>query len=136
MILLAMTTERMPSGEPYRGRWAALALLLTAVLMDMVDNQIVTIALPTIQRDLAAPPSALQWTVTGYTLAFAITLITGGRLGDRFGQRALFALGTAGFGLASLAAGTAPTVGVLLAARVAQGVFAGLMVPQVLAFIH
>ncbi|GAB2484879.1 MFS transporter [Streptosporangium sandarakinum] len=121
---------------PYQGRWAALALLLTAVFMDMVDNQIVNIALPTIQRDLDAQPSALQWTATGYTLAFALTLITGGRLGDRFGHRTLFVLGTAGFGVASLAAGIAPGVAVLLAARVAQGVFAGLMVPQVLSFIH
>jgi len=124
------------TGEPTRGRWAALALLLSAVFMDMVDNQIVIIALPTIQRDLAADPSALQWTATGYTLAFALTLITGGRLGDRFGHRALFIVGTAGFGVASLVAGTAPDVAVLLAARGAQGVFAGLMVPQVLSFIR
>jgi EmrB/QacA subfamily drug resistance transporter len=136
MTLLTMTKDSMPRPEPYRGRWAALSLLLTAVFMDMVDNQIVIIALPTIQRDLGAAPSALQWTATGYTLAFALTLITGGRLGDRFGQRALFALGTAGFGVASLLAGAAWDVGVLLAARVAQGVFAGLMVPQVLAFIR
>jgi EmrB/QacA subfamily drug resistance transporter len=122
--------------EPFRGRWAVLALLLTAVFMDMVDNQIVTIALPTIQRDLGAPDSALQWTATGYTLAFALTLITGGRLGDRFGHRALFVLGTAGFGVSSLVGGIAPSIEVLLIARVAQGVFAGLMVPQVLSFIH
>ena len=127
MTLSVMTREN---------RWGALALLLTAVFMDMVDNQIVTIALPTIQRDLGVSPSALQWTATGYTLAFALTLITGGRLGDRFGHRATFALGTAGFGVASLTAGLAPNVTVLLAARVGQGVFAGLMVPQVLSFIH
>ncbi len=130
------TREPMRPAGQYRGRWAALALLLTAVFMDMVDNQIVNIALPTIQHDLGAQPSALQWTATGYTLAFALTLITGGRLGDRFGHRALFVLGTAGFGVASLAAGTAPGVAVLLASRIGQGVFAGLMVPQVLAFIH
>ncbi|NIJ10404.1 EmrB/QacA subfamily drug resistance transporter [Saccharomonospora amisosensis] len=119
-----------------RGRWVALALLLTAVFMDMVDNQIVNIALPSIQRDLQAPSWALQWMVTGYTLAFALTLITGGRLGDRFGHRTLFVLGTAGFAAASLAAGAAPGVAVLLVARVVQGVFAGLMVPQVLSFIR
>jgi EmrB/QacA subfamily drug resistance transporter len=117
-------------------RWAALAVLLTAVFMDMVDNQIVTIALPTIQRELGASSSALQWTATGYTLAFALTLISGGRLGDRFGHRAVFVLGTVGFGLASLAAGVSVNVTMLLMARVAQGVFAGLMVPQVLSFIH
>ena len=131
-----MTRETTRPAGPYGGRWAALALLLSAVFMDMVDNQIVNIALPTIQRDLGAQPSALQWTATGYTLAFALTLITGGRLGDRFGHRALFVAGTAGFGVASLAAGTAPDVAMLLAARVAQGVFAGLMVPQVLSFIR
>lgn len=131
-----MTEEPIRPAEPYRRRWAALALLLTAVFMDMVDNQIVTIAVPTIQRDLGAAPSALQWTATGYTLAFALVLITGGRLGDRFGHRTAFVLGTAGFGVASLAAGIAPDVAVLLAARVAQGAFAGLMVPQVLSFIH
>jgi EmrB/QacA subfamily drug resistance transporter len=122
--------------EPYRHRWAALALLLTAVFMDMVDNQIVTIALPTIQHELGATPAALQWTATAYTLAFAVTLIVGGRLGDRFGHRALFVAGTAGFGLASLAAGLAQNVEILLTARAAQGIFAGLMVPQVLAFMH
>jgi EmrB/QacA subfamily drug resistance transporter len=124
------------SGMTKENRWAALAVLLTAVFMDMVDNQIVTIALPTIQRELGASPSALQWTATGYTLAFALTLITGGRLGDRFSHRAVFVLGTAGFGLASLAAGVSVNVTMLLVARVAQGVFAGLMVPQVLSFIH
>jgi EmrB/QacA subfamily drug resistance transporter len=124
------------SGMTRENRWAALAVLLTAVFMDMVDNQIVTIALPTIQRELGASSSALQWTATGYTLAFALTLITGGRLGDRFGHRVVFTLGTAGFGLASLAAGVSVNVPMLLVARVAQGVFAGLMVPQVLSFIH
>jgi EmrB/QacA subfamily drug resistance transporter len=124
------------SGMTRENRWAALAVLLTAVFMDMVDNQIVTIALPTIQRELGASPSSLQWTATGYTLAFALTLISGGRLGDRFGHRAVFVLGTAGFGLASLAAGVSVNVTMLLVARVAQGVFAGLMVPQVLSFIH
>ena len=94
--------------EPHRLRWAALALLLTAVFMDMVDNQIVTIALPTIQHDLDAPTTALQWIATGYTLAFALTLISGGRLGDRFGHRAVFVAGTAGFGASSLVAGLAP----------------------------
>jgi EmrB/QacA subfamily drug resistance transporter len=130
------TDDNCAMEEPYRRRWAALALLLTAVFMDMVDNQIVTIALPTIQRDLGATPSALQWMATGYTLAFALTLISGGKLGDRFGHRAVFVLGTTGFGVASLVAGVAPSVSVLLTARVAQGVFAGLMVPQVLSFIH
>jgi EmrB/QacA subfamily drug resistance transporter len=122
--------------EPYRLRWAVLALLLTAVFMDMVDNQIVNIALPVIQRDLDAPTTALQWIATGYTLAFALTLIIGGRMGDRFGHRAVFVAGTAAFGVSSLVAGLAPNITVLLVARVVQGVAAGLMVPQVLSFVH
>ncbi|HEY0700107.1 MAG TPA: MFS transporter, partial [Micromonospora sp.] len=80
--------------------------------------------------------TALQWIATGYTLAFALTLITGGRLGDHYGHRAVFVAGTAGFGVGSLVAGLAPNITVLLVARVAQGVSAGLMVPQVLSFIH
>src|SRR5581483_11595543 len=139
MILLRMretTSGPVTSVQPFRRRWAALALLLTAVFMDMVDNQIVTIALPTIQHDVVMPSTALQWIASGYTLAFALTLITGGRLGDRYGHRALFVLGTAGFGASSLLAGLAPDIAVLLTARVLQGVFAGLMVPQVLSFIR
>lgn len=131
-----MSAEATPVVQACPRRWASLGLLLTAVFMDLIDNQIVNIALPAIQRDLQAQPSALQWTATGYTLAAALTLITGGRLGDRFGHRAVFVVGTLGFGVTSLAAGTAPDVAMLLGARAAQGVFAGLMVPQVLAFIH
>jgi EmrB/QacA subfamily drug resistance transporter len=123
-------------GQWYARRWISLALLLASVFMDMVDSQIVTIALPTIQRHLHATPAALQWTVTGYTLAFALTLITGGRLGDKVGRRASFVAGTAGFAAASLLAGAAPNMTVLLTARALQGVCAGIMVPQVLAFIY
>ncbi|WP_157868649.1 MFS transporter [Streptomyces caatingaensis] len=117
-------------------RWWALAVMVVAVLMDMVDNQIVTVALPTIRHRLGAGEASLQWISAGYALGFGVTLITGGRLGDRYGRKRLFLWGMAGFTAASLVAGLAPGVGVLIAARVAQGVGSGLMVPQVLSFVQ
>jgi MFS family permease len=117
-------------------RWWALAVAVLAVLVDMIDNQIVAVALPTIRRELGTGESALQWISAGYALGFALTLITGGRLGDRHGPKKLFVAGMLVFTAASLAAGLAGHVGVLIAARVVQGVGSGLMVPQVLSFVH
>lgn len=117
-------------------RWWALAVAVLAVLVDMIDNQIVAVALPTIQRQLETGESALQWISAGYALGFALTLITGGRLGDRYGPKRLFLVGMAVFTVSSLVAGLAPQVDILIAARVVQGIGSGLMVPQVLAFIH
>jgi EmrB/QacA subfamily drug resistance transporter len=122
--------------EKHALRWWALAVVVLAVLVDMIDNQIVAVALPTIQRELGTGESALQWISAGYALGFALTLITGGRLGDRHGTKKLFLGGMVVFTVASLAAGLAGHVGVLIAARVVQGVGSGLMVPQVLSFIH
>ncbi|HEY3470449.1 MAG TPA: MFS transporter [Amycolatopsis sp.] len=119
-----------------RLRWWALAVAVLAVLVDMIDNQIVAVALPTIQRELGTGEAALQWISAGYALGFAVTLITGGRLGDRHGTKKLFVAGMVVFTAASLVAGLSGHVGVLIAARVAQGVGSGLMVPQVLSFIH
>ncbi|MFC4943590.1 MFS transporter [Pseudonocardia sp. GCM10023141] len=121
--------------EKHPLRWWALAVAVLAVLVDMIDNQIVAVALPTIQHQLGTGESALQWISAGYTLGFALTLITGGRLGDRYGRKRLFVLGMAVFTVSSLAAGTASDVGVLIAARIVQGIGSGLMVPQVLSFI-
>ncbi len=117
-------------------RWWALAVSVLAVFVDMVDNQIVTVALPTIRQHLGTGEAALQWISAGYALGFALTLITGGRLGDRYGRKALFVAGMAIFTASSLVAGLAPNVQVLIAARIAQGIGSGLMVPQVLSFIH
>lgn len=122
--------------EKHPLRWWALAVAVLAVLVDMIDNQIVAVALPTIQRELGTGDSALQWISAGYALGFALTLITGGRLGDRYGTKKLFLAGMVVFTAASLAAGLAGQVEVLIAARVIQGVGSGLMVPQVLSFIH
>ena len=117
-------------------RWSALGVLLLAAVMDLIDISIINIALPTIRDDLDASAAALEWTIAGYTLAFALGLITGGRLGDVYGRRRIFLLGVAGFTVASLLCGLAPSVEVLIGARVAQGAMAALMMPQILSTIQ
>src|ERR1700683_1441505 len=91
----------------YRHRWAVLALVLTAECMDLLDGSIVNVAAPTIRTELRASTAALQWIISGYALAFAVGLITGARLGDRYGRRRLFVAGATGFAAASLAAALA-----------------------------
>lgn len=116
-------------------RWMALGVLLLAAAMDLIDTTVATLALPVIQQKLGATDAALEWIIAGYGLAFALGLITGGRLGDVFGRRRVFEIGLAGFTAASALCGLAPTPGVLVAARVTQGAFAALMIPQVLSII-
>jgi EmrB/QacA subfamily drug resistance transporter len=117
-------------------RWLALSVLLLAAVMDLIDISIITVALPTIRDDLDASSAALEWTIAGYTLAFALGLITGGRLGDVYGRRRIFLLGVAGFTAASLLCGLAWSSDVLIGARVAQGATAALMIPQILSSIQ
>ncbi|MFC5910071.1 MFS transporter [Streptacidiphilus monticola] len=117
-------------------RWLALAVVMTASFMDLVDATIVNIAIPSLQRDLHAGFSSIQWITAGYALAFAIGLITGGRLGDIHGRKRVFLLGAAGFTLASALCGFAVNPEMLVATRLLQGGAAALMVPQVLAIIH
>ncbi|WP_419997342.1 MFS transporter [Streptomyces boninensis] len=131
-----MTFQNALEAKKDRRRWIALAVVLTASFMDLVDATIVNIALPAVQRDLGASPSTLQWVTAGYALAFAIGLITGGRLGDIYGRRKVFLLGMAGFTIASLLCGIAADPGMLVGARVLQGATAALMVPQVLSIMH
>jgi EmrB/QacA subfamily drug resistance transporter len=113
-----------------------LAVVLSAAFMEIIDSTIVNVAIPSIQRDLKASVSAIEFVVAGYLLAFAVTLITGGRLGDIYGRRRIFMLGMLGFTLASAACALAPNSGALVGARVVQGLFAGLMFPQVLSIIQ
>ncbi|NGN64446.1 MFS transporter [Streptomyces sp. A7024] len=131
-----MTFQNALEAKKDRRRWIALAVVLTASFMDLVDATIVNIALPAIRGDLGASASTLQWVTAGYALAFAIGLITGGRLGDIYGRRKVFLLGMAGFTLASLLCGIAADPGMLVGARVLQGATAALMVPQVLSIMH
>src|SRR5712671_5914220 len=117
-------------------RWLTLAVLLLAAFMNLVDVSIVNIAIPSIQRDLHASYADVQWALAGYTLAYALVLITGGRLGDMFGRKRLFLIGVAGFTIMSALCGAATGPGMLIGCRVAQGAMGAIMVPQVLAVIQ
>jgi EmrB/QacA subfamily drug resistance transporter len=116
-------------------RWWTLGAMCFALFMMMLDNTVVNIALPAIQRDLNASLSSLLWTVNAYTLTFAVLMVTGGRLGDIFGRRKLFLYGVAVFGLASLAIGFAPNDAVLVGFRAIQGIGAAFMMPATLSII-
>lgn len=125
-----------PPDPADRRRWLALAVVMTAAFMDLVDVTIVNIAIPSIERDLSATFGSIQWITAGYALAFAAGLITGGRLGDIYGRKRLFLLGITGFTLASALCGFAVSAEMLVASRLLQGAMAALMVPQVLSIIH
>ncbi|HEY8045456.1 MAG TPA: MFS transporter [Streptosporangiaceae bacterium] len=117
-------------------RWLTLVILLLAGFMNLLDVSIVNIAIPSIQRDLHASYADVQWALAGYTLAYALVLITGGRLGDIFGRKRLFLIGVAGFTIMSALCGAATGPGMLIGCRVAQGAMGAIMVPQVLAVIQ
>jgi MFS family permease len=115
---------------------AGLTVILVGVLLPMLDFFIVNVALPTIDRDLHASQPLLELVVSGYATAYALLLVLGGRLGDALGRKRLFLAGMAAFTVTSLACGLATSAVMLVAARVAQGASAALMVPQVLATIQ
>src|ERR1700735_3851289 len=117
-------------------RWLTLVILLLAGFMNLLDVSIVNIAIPSIQRDLHASYADVQWALAGYTLSYALVLITGGRLGDTFGRKRLFLIGVAGFTIMSALCGAATGPGMLIACRVAQGAMGAIMVPQVLSVIQ
>jgi EmrB/QacA subfamily drug resistance transporter len=116
-------------------KWWTLGAMCFALFMIMLDNTVVNVALPSIERDLGASLSALEWTVNGYTLAFAVLLATGGRLGDIFGRRLTFLIGVALFTISSATAGLAPDTTSLVASRVVQGVGGALMMPATLSIV-
>ena len=133
------TRPATPGGPPVRAATRPgllLALVLTGQFMAVLDVSIVNVAVPTVRTDLHASGAALQLVIAGYTIAYAVLLITGARLGARFGYGRLFQLGLAGFTAASLACGLAPGTGWLIAFRLLQGVGAALMVPQVMSLIQ
>jgi EmrB/QacA subfamily drug resistance transporter len=118
-----------------QGRWVIAATVLGSG-MAMLDSTVVGIALPSINRNFHGGVGSLQWVVTGYLLTLAAFLLLGGSLGDHLGRRRIFMIGTVWFALASAACGLAPGAGVLVAARVVQGVGAALMTPASLAIIQ
>ncbi|MFD8413175.1 MFS transporter (plasmid) [Streptomyces sp. HUAS TT3] len=124
------------SGGLSRRRWAVLGVLGAASFFDGLDANIVAVALPSIQRDLGGGFATAQWAVAGYSLATAVLLITGGRLGDIHGTRRVFLIGVAGFTLASGVVAAAPWPELLVGGRVAQGSMVALMLPQSMAVIR
>jgi len=121
---------------PGRRRWAMLAVLLAGQFMALLDVTIVNVAMPTIGRTLHGSGAELQLVVSGYTVSYAMLLITGARLGDLRGRRTLFLVGVAVFTLASALCGFAPAIGVLIAARFVQGAGAAATMPQIMSVIQ
>jgi EmrB/QacA subfamily drug resistance transporter len=116
-------------------KWLTLAAVSFGLFMIMLDNTVVNVALPSIQRDLDADLSELQWIVTGYALTFAALMLVGGKLADAYGRRLIFVVGIAVFTVASLLCGLADSGEMLIAARVLQGAGAALMNPATLSII-
>jgi EmrB/QacA subfamily drug resistance transporter len=116
--------------EPDPRRWRALAVTLGAGFMSLLDVSIVNVALPSMQIGLHASAGAVQWVVSGYALAFGLTLVAGGRLGDALGRRRIFMIALAAFVAMSALAGAATTMTWLVVARLLQGLSAGLLTPQ------
>src|SRR5882757_3090750 len=130
------------SAEPTRAAplplgqaWLVLVVVVLGELMDLIDTSVANLAGPSIRADLGGGPMTLQWVLSAYTAAFALGLVTSGRLGDVLGRRRLFLIGMAGFTLASLACGLAPSAGFLIVARLFQGLFGSVMIPQGMALL-
>jgi EmrB/QacA subfamily drug resistance transporter len=117
-------------------QWLALAIVLCGSFLTFFDSFVVNVAVPTLQRELGASFAQVQFVIAGYSLSYAVALVTGGRLGDIYGRKRMFMLGMAGFIAASVFCGLAPTAPVLIGARIAQGLAGAVMTPQVLAIIQ
>ncbi|SFE43908.1 drug resistance transporter, EmrB/QacA subfamily [Actinacidiphila alni] len=115
--------------------WAILGLVLLADALDMIDSTVTNIAAPTISADLHGGEGLIKWLGSSYMLAMGVLLVVGGRLGDKFGQRRMFLIGMGGFTLASAVAGFSPDPALLIVARVVQGAFGALMIPQGMAIM-
>ncbi|RYG71775.1 MFS transporter [bacterium] len=140
LLLVTPSTPAIPSFEetpaPDPKRWLGFVIILSATLLGVLDFLIVNLALPSIKETIGASEAQVQLTVAVYGLAFAVCLITGGRLGDLYGRRRIFQVGMAGFTFASALCGFAQTPGQLIGFRIVQGAFAAMMSPQVLATIQ
>ncbi len=115
-------------GHPWR--WWILAVVLMAEILDLLDSTIINVAGPSIRTDLGGAVSTIQWIAAGYTLAFGVLLVIGGRLGDRWGRRRMFIIGAAGFTTMSVACALAANPGLLISFRVLQGALGAMLLPQ------
>jgi EmrB/QacA subfamily drug resistance transporter len=129
------TQSRTGHGTRQAATWAPLAVILCGTFVYVLDFFVVNVALPSIQRGLAAGPAAVEWVVAGYGLTSASFLVTGGRLGDHYGRRRAFCAGIAVFTVSSALCAVAPGAGFLVAARLAQGIGAAVMAPNVLSIL-
>jgi EmrB/QacA subfamily drug resistance transporter len=129
--LADQATPLTPHGEGEDPRrWRALTVSLIAAFMSLLDVSIVNVALPSIERGLGGSASDLQWVVSGYALTFGLALVPAGRLGDMFGRRRMFLVALPAFVLTSALTGAAPTAGLLISARLLQGVAGGMLIAQ------
>ena len=120
----------MTTQEPDPRRWRALGVTQLAAFMVLLDVSIVNVALPSIERGMGVAAPTAQWVVSGYALTLGLTLVTAGRLGDALGRRPMFLIALAAFVVTSALTGAAPTSGLLIAARLLQGVAGGMLIPQ------
>src|ERR1700744_3566545 len=118
-----------------RRRGWTLAIVSVGLFMVVLDNLVVSVALPSIRRELGASIQSLEWTVNAYTLTFAVLLLTGAALGDRFGRRRMFSVGLAMFTAASAAAALSTSTDMLIAARAVQGFGAAIVLPLTLTLL-
>lgn len=131
-----MSSPHGSAALPPDERKRAFAVILAAGFMTLLDVSIVNIALPSIEASLDATPAHIQLIVAGYSLAFGLALVPAGRFGDVYGRRRMFLIGVIGFVIASVACGLAPTAATLAAFRLAQGVAAAIINPQVVGLIQ
>src|SRR3954465_4075340 len=135
VLYRAMTVHVQNHSRQQSSKWLALTVLALAQFMVVLDVTIVNVALPSIQDALGFSADGLQWVINAYTLTFGGLLMLGGRMSDLLGRRRVFLAGMVLFALASLAAGLAPSAGVLIAARAVPGVGAALLSPAALALV-
>lgn len=130
-----MTTKTAPPQLSTRAAWLTLIVVLLADAMDLMDATIANVAAPSIVDELGVGGNVIPWLGASYALALGSLLVLGGRIGDKFGQRRTFLTGLIGFVAGSALAGLAPSAGVLIAARVVQGAFGALLIPQGMAIM-
>jgi EmrB/QacA subfamily drug resistance transporter len=124
------------SPAPLVKRWFAFSAVVAVTVMDLLDSTVINVAAPAIHASLGGSLATMQWMAAGYTLALSIALLAGGRLGDMFGRKRVMMIGAAGFTTASLLAAAAWSPATLLTARVLQGVFGAVMLPQTFGIIR
>src|ERR671919_1714829 len=119
-----------------RATWVAFSAALAAAMMDLLDATVASTAGPVMQTELGGSYADLQWITAAYTLAMAVGLLTGGRLGDMFGRRRMLLIGVSGFTIASVLCAAAPSAGMLIGSRALQGALGAVMLPQVFGLVR